>query len=346
MSKRGPNPSMDRDNTEYVKPNKKSCLHCRKEQDIKNYYPHSVSIVNPDGYTNICKKCVMEMIDEDSIGSVKKALKMIDRPFVEMLWNQQKEKGEKAFPRYMRLMVSLPQYKSACYEDGDALNKQLVSNRERDNSVMKNDRPVQMEDIEKTLKQNNETTPLFDLSNISIDTIIKWGEGFTPLEYQRLENLESEMKTSYDITTTAHKDHLKKYCVASIMMDRYAITDDAKYKKYADVYKVISENAKFTEKQRTDADRMGGINSFSQMAEYVEKDGPIPKWVDEEDNDIVEQTMSNMMDFTKNLVLGDSNIKTLVDVAIEKQKKGIFDDEDESDREDDVEESEDELNGW
>src|SRR5437763_15542154 len=130
------------------------------------------------------------------------------------------------------------------------------------------------------------------------------------------------MKKDYEIETESHVDYLKKICRVSVSMDEALSEGDIDgYKKLSDVYDKLNHSAKFTAVQRSASDRSGGMNTFSEFFEYIEKEGFIAKFHADEPQDIVDSTLDSLKRFTKQLVLGDSNLARLVEESIQKIQK-------------------------
>jgi hypothetical protein len=159
--------------------------------------------------------------------------------------------------------------------------------------------------------------------------IVKWGKGFEPDEYEMLEEKEAAYKRSYDIQTASMKSYITQICKLEVMCDRSIIDSPDDYKKYSDMLDKLSKSAKLTEAQRTEADKTGGINTFGQMIEYIEKQGFIPKWHTDEPQDIVDTTIMVLNDFTRKLVLGESNLSNLIDASYEQMNNKLVEDQEE-----------------
>jgi transcription elongation factor Elf1 len=275
---------------------KKECTMCNKNQAVDTSFYATASKLYPDGRLNICKKCIVSMVDPDSVQSVQDTLRQIDKPFIYNVWETALEEGtgNNPFGKYIKTINSLHQYKSATWDD----------------SVFKNEK-------------GNVNTRNFNEIRIDItpELIIKWGSSYSPEEYMMLEEKFRNMKDDYEIETESHVDYLKKICRLSLKIDEALENDDFDgYKKLSDVYDKLNKSAKFTAVQRSASDRAGGMNTFGEFFEYIEKEGFIPKWHTGEPMDIVDQTLDSLKRFTKQLVLGDSNLARLVEESLQKIK--------------------------
>jgi len=278
----------------------KSCLKCvneKGEKPLTKFYI-SYSEMHADNKVPYCKDCLLEMVDVNNVESVKDALRQIDRPFLHNIWEAAQNEGREPFGTYMK-NISMHQHRTKTWIDSHFINQSSVS-------------PVYSEDVVIN-SSKNEIAYI-----ITYELIDKWGEGYTTDEYRRLESFYTGMKDSYEIDTESHRDYLKKICMVSQDMDKVlkkGMIDQ--YKKLSDVYDKLMKSAKFTAVQRSAADKTGGLNTFSEFAEFAEKQGFVPKFVIE-NPDIVDKTLDNMMNFTRRLVLGDPNLANIVEASIEK----------------------------
>lgn len=279
----------------------KKCTGCRvPKSPVDNFYM-SYSKMHSDNRVPICKVCILDMIDVEDVESVKDVLRQIDRPYLSHLWDSAStnSQGKEPFGIYMKL-ISMKDYRDKTWKDS-----------------------VEEEDEEDFDFDQLESTFSYQPDNsieVTQQIVNKWGDGYIRQEYVQLETLYEEMKLSYEIDTASHRDYLKKICKASLMMDKYAHPKTGSadlFKKVSDVYDKLMHSAKFTAVQRSAADKTGGMNTFSEFAEFCEKQGFIPKYPDEI-NDKVDRTAHDLKNFTRQLVLGDPNLANILEASIKK----------------------------
>lgn len=298
------------------KPKKKCVGDCKRELLIETNFYNSSSKFHADGRLPICKDCLEDMIDVYDVSTLHNVLRQIDKPYIHDVWESCKERDGNAIRNYFRQINSLHQYKEKTWED----------------SVF----PKGYNSGEKPIKQY---VPQVDFK-VSPELVVKWGSNYTPEEYMRLEQFYEDMQRSYEIETASHVDYLKKICRVSLKMDEALDNDDVdSYKKLSDSYDKLMHSAKFTAVQRSASDRSGGMNTFSEFYEFMEKEGFIAKWHNDEPMDIVDATLENLKKFTRSLVLGDSNLANLVEESLKKMQNN--EDEIDVDEEDDLDVEED-----
>ena len=159
-----------------------------------------------------------------------------------------------------------------------------------------------------------EYSSISQVSNIQVDIkmspeiLIKWGTNFESHEYANLENLYAEMITVNPRMeeTPQDKDYLKKICLTSVLLDRaYTEGDEKKIKSLSDAYSKLMSDSKLRAMDKTEADKSGGLRSFSQIYQEVESDNFIPPWEKYRklkgiNQDIVDKTIMHIENHTRN----------------------------------------------
>ena len=164
----------------------------------------------------------------------------------------------------------------------------------------------------------------------------KWGKTYTIPECIILEKLYLEMMDSYDIRTGSHKDYLLKICRVSLKIDQALECNDIEgYQKMARVYDVLMKSAKFTAAQIKDqADDY--TDSVGSLVATCEEKGFIPHY-HEERQDVVDVTLNDMNNYTRNLIMNEMNLGNLIEIHLTKMQAEQDKDEDEmTDDEDDL----------
>ena len=163
---------------------------------------------------------------------------------------------------------------------------------------------------------------------------IKWGKTYKPDEWIQLEKLYEEMKNSYDIQGAAHEDNLKLLCKTSLKANQLIdIGDIEGFQKMSKVYDTLMKSGKFSAAQNK-AEQGEFVDSVSELVALCEKDGFIPRYYVTKPNDKVDETLKDMQQYTRNLILGETNLSQLLEGAIktvEKEEASADKDEDDED---------------
>jgi hypothetical protein len=255
---------------------KKKCVACERELVLLRYYA-TESPLFPDGKAPICKDCIKEQTDVGGLDAVKRILRQIDRPFNVVEWNKAVSSGKEAFGWYLRSINALPQYKGKGYEDSLGDGRAFANELE---------------------KQEDEL-----YGTASIETMRKWGTGYSSKEFYELEKLWDEMMTSNTIETPQHKMDLLQYCKLTVLTNRALESGD--YANYEKLNKQLTENKKnsgFRPIDKISGSESAGIRSFSQIFEEVERDGFIEPYPIEFNQDIIDKTIMYMMNYTRKLL--------------------------------------------
>ena len=273
------------------KPKIKCVGKCGRELSEINFY-NSNSPLFPNGKANLCKKCIQDMIDIDNIQTVYDVLQMLDLPFLHQYWISAKEKNtENPWGVYIRMCNSgLNEFKGKRYKDS-IFDGDGNTNRANANTFSFND-------IEKDILSEFRPTK---------DMLLRWGTKYTAEQYIKLENFYTDMKEKNNIETPQEEDYLKKLAVISMKMDEELENGNySQAKSLGDLFSKYMADSKFRAMDKTEADKTGGIRSFSSIYAEVESDDFIPPWehyrkIKNLTTDIVDKCIMHMENFTLRL---------------------------------------------
>lgn len=145
---------------------------------------------------------------------------------------------------------------------------------------------------------------------------LKWGAGYRPGEWVRLEQLYEEMMNSYDIQTAGHIDNLKILCKASLKANQLIdINDVDGAQKMVKMYDSLMRSGNFTAAQNK-ADSGEYIDSVSELVAICETDGFIPRYYVDKPQDKVDRTLQDLQNYTKTLVTEEMGLGNLIENAL------------------------------
>jgi hypothetical protein len=76
---------------------------------------------------------------------------------------------------------------------------------------------------------------------------LKWGVGYRPSEWVKMEQLYEDMMASYDIQTAGHKDTLVMLCKTSLKANQFLDQGDIDaFQKMSRAYDTLMKSGKFT----------------------------------------------------------------------------------------------------
>lgn len=151
---------------------------------------------------------------------------------------------------------------------------------------------------------------------------MKWGRLYTPNQWVTLEQLYNEFIDSFDIQGAARKDTLKKICKTSLKMDEAIDSGDIdSYQKLSRVYDQMMKAARFTEAQNKDQNDRN-FDAVGTIVDYVQKrSGVIPKYSNNVPEDIMDVIISDLKEYTKNLIYEDKSLAQQIESYLEARKR-------------------------
>lgn len=274
---------------------RKACLKCQKSKNVNDYYK-SDSDEYSDKLYPICKECVSDSIDCESIDSVRDQLIKLNRPYIHTLWissvDEAKKRNWSIFGVYMK-NVQLPQNRNLTW-------KNSIFEKNNKDSV-----------VSETQTSHTNQPQVFSKSefkfNVTEEMIVRWGQNYDVDSYIKLEDFYHKMRMSNKIETPQEETYLKKLAVISLKMDQELEAGNyGQVKQLGDLFSKYMADSKFRAMDKTEADKTGGIRSFSTIFAEVEKDGHIPPWETYRKlkgikQDLVDKTIMHIENFTLRL---------------------------------------------
>ena len=255
-------------------PKKKTKYHCRECNNSfgeYKFYKVKNSPMFEDGVLPICKDCIKKQVDENDPKSVLRFLQMIDKPFKKKHWEAAVKSKNNTIGSYLK-MINFKDFEGLTFLDSDNWDDVKA--------------PVE----EKKAQEEAEEFGI-DLQEMKQ----KWGSGYAPDEYQRLEKQYEDMTSRYDITDPHHKHMVKQICKMQIQLDK--LLEQGKYDDYTKLSKTLNDMMKSAGLRPADQKGLNeqkGIRSFGEIFAEVEKRGFIPPWEEykiTESVDIVDKMM-------------------------------------------------------
>jgi hypothetical protein len=154
---------------------------------------------------------------------------------------------------------------------------------------------------------------------------MKWGTGYKPSEWVRMEDTYRKYMQEYDLTVD-RETSLKQICKLELKMDAALDLNDANtYKNLQGAYDALRKSCKFTEAQNvqqvTDT-----ISTIGQLVKFAEKEGGIIEQMpspDEYPQDKIDFTIKDMKQYYYNLVTKDLGLGTIIEAYVEKLDKRL-----------------------
>lgn len=337
---------------------------------IKEFYRSNNLEKYPDGYLNQCKKCMTMFVDNWNPQTFLWILQEADVPYIPEEWDKllasygrdkTKVTGMTIIGRYFSKM-RLVQFKDFRWNDTEALQELADKKTEEamkrqgygavDIATVINDRKIIIpeggfkEPAEPEPTRFLADTTYFDERDDSQDEDLdltaedrtflklKWGKSYKPEEWVRLEQLYQEMCESYDIQGAGHEDTLKLVCKTSLKANQLLDMGDVDgAQKMIKMYDGLMKSGKFTAAQNK-ANEDGYLNSISELVLMCEKEGFIERYYTDGPKDRVDETIRDMKDYTRSLVVEEMNLGNLIENAVKEMAAQEAKEEDEDIEED------------
>lgn len=209
-----------------------------------------------------CKNCLQDILSEDSLDTVKEALYMCDKPFLQDLWDSTStvELGKYPDKTIMQIFgtyiknTNLQQNRDLRFKDSDRYNATASIDTDEDSS----------------LDNLNATGFLTDKQKCKLQE--KYGYGYEDEEYLNFERKYKKLHKSYKEKTHIHTERLIDYIIKKVKEEMaIARGDVGEAKTYEVMAKNAAQAAKLNIHQLSKSDITGGIDLLPQLVEAVEE---------------------------------------------------------------------------
>lgn len=259
----------------------KTCSRCNGSFG-PDAFSETKSFFYKDGYLPICNSCIEEYLVENNFDweAVDKVCQYADIPFVPSEFERLHEmNGDKVFPVYAKVFLS---------SDYNGLDWGIYFRRFKElkeAGLIDDELPVIKE---KKLSQLKE----------------KWGANYDEEELHYLEGLYDGMLQTQNVNGALQDDQAKKLCKISLEIDS-RIREGSDFDKILSSYDKLVKVAEFTPKNVKNAT---DFDSVGEVFRWLEKRGWVNKFYDGVTQDVVDETMKNIMNFNQRLYVNESGI--------------------------------------
>lgn len=259
----------------------KTCSRCNGSFG-PDAFSETKSFFYKDEYLPICNSCIEEYLVENNFDweAVDKVCQYADIPFVPSEFERLHEmNGDKVFPVYAKVFLS---------SDYNGLDWGVYFRRFKElkeAGLIDDELPVIKE---KKLSQLKE----------------KWGANYDEEELHYLEGLYDGMLQTQNVNGALQDDQAKKLCKISLEIDS-RIREGSDFDKILSSYDKLVKVAEFTPKNVKNAT---DFDSVGEVFRWLEKRGWVNKFYDGVTQDVVDETMKNIMNFNQRLYVNESGI--------------------------------------
>lgn len=261
---------------------KKECSLCHKVKALAYFY-RSYNPYHTDGYLPMCKECLKnacydEDKDEVSLEKLQGLLRQMDRPFLITYYNSAIKQHESKYvgrrkPKkacleivgwYFKNIQTLRPIRNLNWEEGVEYNK-ILTEREKQKKQEQKVNDLLAEDGEEIYDEE-------EGSEISLNDVKLFGEGYSPLEYKRMKEKYNFLLKNYSALTNLHVEALVTY-VRYKVKEELAVAKGnvTEAKNWGELAQKAADKAKINPSQLSQSDLQGGINSFSEFFQAIEQ---------------------------------------------------------------------------
>lgn len=276
---------------------KKICPICKKEKLItRGFYKSASPLYQDDKCVPICITCVKDGIVNSEDGTINKTkmktmLQRLDKPLywddLDSAYNQYKKEhsylSEDEIAKHGKDIIGLYFKNTMLRQNRDKsfADSELDGHIHTNSNIVAIDKnrikKKYIEDENKTNSQNelNDEIPVKlptkDTFEVTEDMINLFGEGYTKTEYKKMFRKYEEMKQTYVIQTSIHREALVTYVRFKVKEEMATAKGDVvEAQKWYSAAQTAAEQGKLTAKQISKEDLQGGIVNFSDIFAAVE----------------------------------------------------------------------------
>lgn len=319
------------------------CEKCGRTMDETQFYTSNNLEKYPNnGKLKTCKKCTTLHVDNWDPETYKPILQEIDVPYIKEEWNTLLERygkdpskitGMTIMGRYLAKM-KLNQWRKYRWADTEKLEEESVAKKTQSMQAA----GYSGEEIEAELAKDHgparpaELTPQSSEQNIFeeepdefVDELteedrlylrMKWGKGYRPEEWIKMEQLYEDMMASYDIQGAGHKDTLIMICKTSLKANQLIDIGDVEgFQKMSKVYDSLMKSGKFTAAQNK-GESGEFIDSIGELVAICEREGFIPRYHVDGPQDKVDRTLEDLQSYTHSLVTEEMNLGNMIESSL------------------------------
>ena len=324
------------------------CKKCGKTMNDSEFYTSkNVEKYPPDGKMDICKKCLTMHVDNWDPETYKWILQEIDVPYIKEEWDALLEKygkdpkkvtGLTIIGRYLSKM-KLKQWSQYSWADTEALEEEQRMRKinqmkaqgmtgEEIETELATDRTPPKPKILTEPQEAVSTPEYYDPSDADDDFSdelteedkvmlrLKWGRGYRPEEWVRLEQLYNDMMASYDIQGAGMKDTLIMICKTSLKSNQLLDCGDVDgAQKMIKMYDSLMKSAKLTAAQNK-AESGEFVDSIGELVAICEREGFIPRYYTDGPMDKVDKVLQDLQHYTYSLVTEEMNLGNMIDASV------------------------------
>ncbi len=252
---------------------------------------------------SVCSDCLNKEIDRKNLKEANFFCKTYNLPFDPNKWLEiEKVSGPKVFEEYVNV-VAAENPKSLYNSDKtDLLWERMNKEWQKD---LTNEELI------------SRITPIKD--GFVKRMQIKWGPKYSFQQYLKLEDLYTNTVKSNSITNPLTLDIIKKIAIVSVEMDQALEDGDIQSAaEFNKMHTTLVKSAGLDDLVEVSDDNV--LSTVADLCKFIEDSGGVFQYYDDVTRDIVDKTIQDLEEWTRNFVIDNAGISTTYEL-IENQYK-------------------------
>ena len=253
---------------------------------------------------SVCGECLNKEIDRKSLKQANLFCRSYNLPFDPNKWLEiEKESGKDVFRDYVNLV-------------GEEYSNTLYNSNATDLLWERADAEWQKDMTNQELLARIQPIKEGFLKRMSV----QWGSEYTFEEYLKLENLYTNTVRSNGITNPLTLDVVRKIAVVSVAMDQALKTGEiAAASDYNKMHTTLIKSAGLDDMVEVGDSNV--IATVADLCQFIEDSGGVFKYYDGVSRDVVDETIKDMQNWTREFVTDNAGINPTYHLIEEQYKK-------------------------
>jgi hypothetical protein len=276
-------------------PMMKECCECKENKYSADFLPDNNKF-GKSSIMEICWDCFKDYVDWSDTNQVYDVMRWLNIPMVLDEWtNLYDTLGDDAMASYVKLFGK-EKYEITDWTAVDLRWKRAVANGDA----------------------------LSDVAAIVAERVkelkLKWGPSLEIEDYIALETFYQNMASTNDLSTEDKRDRVRKAARLSLLLDKALMSGDTDtIKKLNDSYTKFMKECDFESSRIID---VSSVQSMAELGVLLEGRGYKFNFYNWQPQDKVDETIQNIQDHNRALVLGEPNLTEMLEDKLREAKMG------------------------
>lgn len=263
----------------------KNCSVCGAYKTGSAYYPTKSKFFR-DGLLTICRECLREQVDQSNWHEVDKLCQWADYPFYPDAWDKlYRELDDRALDAYVRAFTASEEYETLDWS---------IVHKEWQTAIESGDYREKVPEISDHLYGELRTL---------------WGDDYHRDELAYMDRFYKGLCESHNIITEIQRDNARNLAKLSVRISQ-RISKGMEVDKDIRSYSELMKTGGFTQENIRN---MSDFESVGEVMAYLERTGWRNPYYNGAPQDQVDETIANIQNFLRRIVMGESNLRETVE---------------------------------